>query len=323
MAVLVYADNSNGKIPKSALEAVYYASKVAEAPQTDTVALVIGDVSNDDLAGLGNYGATKVLKVTDEKLNNFDSQAYTKVIAAAVESANADIIVFSHNYVSKSVAPRLSAKLKAGVAVAVVDLPKTEDGLFIVKRTVHSGKAFAYFTINAGKKIIAIQPNSLSPETTDNKATVEDFKVDIADSDFGVEVKEVKKVTDKIPLTEATVVVSGGRGMKGAENWGMLEELADELGAALACSKPVSDMEWRPHSEHVGQTGITVRPNLYFAIGISGAIQHLAGVNGSKYIVAINTDSEAPIFKAADYGIVGDAFQVIPKLTEAVKKLKE
>jgi len=323
MAVFAYADSSNGKIPKSALEAVYYASKVAETLQTDTVALVVGDVSNDDLEGLGNYGATKVLKVTDEKLNNFDSQAYSKVIAAAIESANADIIIFSHNYVSKSVAPRLSAKLKAGVAVAVVDLPKTEDGVFIVKRTVYAGKAFAYFTINAEKKIIAIQPNSLSPETTDNKATVEDFKVELADSDFGVEVKKVNKVTDKIPLTEATVVVSGGRGMKGGENWGMLEELADVLGAALSCSKPVADMDWRPHSEHVGQTGITVRPNLYFAIGISGAIQHLAGVNGSKYIVAINTDSEAPIFKAADYGIVGDAFQVIPKLTEAAKKLKE
>ena len=212
MAVLVYVDNANGKIPKSALEAVYYAGKIAGTRQTDTVALVVGGVSNDNLASLGNYGAAKVLKVTDEKLSKFDSQAYSKVIAAAIESVNADIIVFSHNYVSKSVAPRLSAKLKAGLAVAAVDLPKNEDGVLIVKRTVYSGKAFAYFTIKAGKNIIAIQPNSLSPETTNNKAPVEDFKVELTGSDFGVTVKAINKVTDKVPLTEATVVVSGGRG---------------------------------------------------------------------------------------------------------------
>jgi len=323
MAVLVYADSSNGKIPKSALEAVYYASKVAESQQTDTVALVIGEVSNDDLTGLGNYGAGKVLKVSDERLKNFDSQAYTKVMAEVANKVNPEIIIFSHNYTSKSVAPRLSCILKAGLVVAAVEVPKIENGNFIVKRTVYSGKAFSYFTIKADKKIIAIQSNTLSPETTDNKAEVEELKVELSDGDFGVTVKEINKVTDKVPLTEATVVVSGGRGMKGGENWGMLEELADELGAALSCSKPVADMDWRPHSEHVGQTGITVRPNLYIAVGISGAIQHLAGVNGSKYIVAINTDSEAPIFKAADYGIVGDAFQAIPKLIEAAKKLKE
>ncbi len=320
MAVLVYVDNSEGKIPNSSYEAVFYASKVAEANQTETIAVTIGDIENSSLEGIGNYGAAKVYNVNDSSLVNFDSETYTNVVDSAISKSGADIIVFPHGYISKSVGPRLSARHKAGYVVAAIGLPKMDGGSFVVKRTVFSGKAFADFSITSDMKIIAVQPNTFSPETTTNTASVESLAID-----NGVEgrtkVLEINKVTDKVSLSEASVVVSGGRGLKGAENWGMLEEMADLLNAATACSKPVADVGWRPHSEHVGQTGLTVRPNLYFAIGISGAIQHLAGVNGSKVIVAINTDAEAPIFKAADYGIVGDAFEVVPKLNAAIKNL--
>lgn len=321
MAVLVYVDNSNGKIPNSAQEAVYYAKQVAASQSTETVAVVIGSVEQSVLESLGNYGADKVLFINDSRLNNFDSQAYTKVIAMAIKETGADVIVFSHNYTSKSVGPRLSAQLKAGMVVNVVDFPKEEGDGILLKRTVFSGKAFADVVLTGEIKIIAIQSNAFSPQTTSNKANVEELAVTLSDDDVGVAVKEINKETDKVSLTEAQVVVSGGRGLKGAENWDMIEEMAELLGAATSCSKPVADMGWRPHSEHVGQTGITVRPNLYIAIGISGAIQHLAGVNGSKYIVAINTDPEAPIFKAADYGIIGDAFKVVPELNQALKEM--
>ena len=322
MAVLVYADNSGGSVPNSALEAVYYASVVAAEKGTETIAVAVGAMDNSVLESLGNYGADKVLHYSDAKLNDFDSQSYTKVVSDAISSTGADVIIFSHNYASKSIGPRLSAKLQAGMAVGVMGMPQADGDSMTVRRTVYAGKAFADVTVSSAVKIFAVQPNAFSPEVTDKKAAVESASVDLSDADFGMKITDTNKVTDKVPLTEATVVVSGGRGLKGAENWGMLEEMADMLGAATSCSKPVADMGWRPHSEHVGQTGITVRPNLYFAIGISGAIQHLAGVNGSKVIVAINTDSEAPIFKAADYGIIGDAFEVVPKLNAAIKNLK-
>lgn len=322
MSVVVFIENSEGKFSKSACEAIYFGSKVAEMMNTETVAVAVGNTGDEILSSLGNFGAKKVLRIVNEKLKNFDSQAYTKLISEAVNAENGEVIIFSNNNSSKHLAPRLSVRLKAGLIVSAVDLPKIENGKFIVKRTAYSGKAFAYCQINSPKKIICIQPNSISPLKTDAKATVADLKVDFSESDFKISVKEVKKASGKIPLTEASVIVSGGRGMKGPENWKMLEELADLLGAATACSKPVADIHWRPHSEHVGQTGITVRPNLYIAVGISGAIQHLAGVNGSKKMVVINKDPEAPFFKAADYGIVGDAFEVVPKLIEAVKKMK-
>ncbi len=322
MAVLVYADNSGGSVPNSALEAVYYASKVAADKGTETIAVAIGAMDNSVLESLGNYGADKVLHYNDDKLKDFDSQSYTKVVSDAISNTGADVIIFSHNYASKSIGPRLSAKLQAGMAVGVMGMPQIDGDSMTVRRSVYAGKAFADVTVSSAIKIFAVQPNAFSPEVTDKKAAVESVSVDLVDADFGIKITGTNKVTDKVPLTEATVVVSGGRGLKGAENWGMLEEMADLLGAATSCSKPVADMGWRPHSEHVGQTGITVRPNLYFAIGISGAIQHLAGVNGSKVIVAINTDSEAPIFKAADYGIIGDAFEVVPKLNAAIKNLK-
>ena len=318
MAVLVYADSSEGKIPKSSCEAVYYAGKVAEATGTEAIALTVGELDNDTLEGLGNYGVSKVYNVKGDQIKNFDSEVYTRIVAEAINSSGADIIVFPHGYVSKSVGPRLSAQFKTAMVVGIIDYPKTDDG-FSVKKTVYSGKAFAYVSITSEMKILAVQPNTFSPEKSGNSATVESLSVEVGTGK--VNVLEVNKETDKVPLTEAGIVVSAGRGLKAPENWAMIEEMADLLHAATACSKPVADVGWRPHAEHVGQTGLTVRPNLYFAIGISGAIQHLAGVNGSKVIVAVNTDAEAPIFKAADYGIVGDAFEVVPKLIEAIKKL--
>lgn len=318
MAVLVYADSSEGKIPNSSYEAVYYAGKVAEATGTEAIALTVGELDSDMLEGLGNYGVSKVYSVNGDQIKNFDSEVYTRIVAEAINSSGADIIVFPHGYVSKSVGPRLSAQFKTAMVVGIIDYPKTDDG-FSVKKTVYSGKAFAYVSITSEMKILAVQPNTFSPEKSGNTATVETLSVEVGSGK--VNVLEVNKETDKVPLTEAGIVVSAGRGLKAPENWTMIEEMADLLNAATACSKPVADVGWRPHAEHVGQTGLTVRPNLYFAIGISGAIQHLAGVNGSKVIVAVNTDAEAPIFKAADYGIVGDAFEVVPKLIEAIKKL--
>lgn len=322
MSVLVFVENSDGKFSKTSCEAVYYASKVAELIGEEAVTLTLGNISDDVLSSLGNFGAKRVIRVVNEKIKNFDSQIYTKLIYEAVNSEKATTIIFSNNHTAKSVAPRLSVKLKAGLVSGAVDLPKIENGQFTVKCTTYSGKAFAWYAINSINRVIALQPNCLTVEKTENVASISELKIYFSDEDFKINVKEIKKSTGKIPLSEANIVVSGGRGMKGPENWKLLEELAELLGAGLACSKPVADMHWRPHSEHVGQTGITIRPNLYIAVGISGAIQHLAGVNGSKKIVVINKDPEAPFFKAADYGIVGDAFEVVPKLIDAVKKLK-
>lgn len=314
MSVLIYTDSNNGALTKNALEAASYGGQVAKAIGTSAVAVVVGSASG--LEELGNYGVNKVLHCSDASLDNFDPQKITAVIAAAAQQEGADTIIFSHDFSGKSIAPRVSAKLDAGLVTGAVALPNGN----VVKKAVFSGKAFAEVEINTSTKIIAVLPNSIDKVTADGSATVETFSPSIPDS--GLTVKEVKKESSELSLTEADIVVSAGRGLKGPENWGMIEELAKELGAATACSRPVADIGWRPHHEHVGQTGFAIRPNLYFAIGISGAIQHLAGVNGSKIIVVINTDAEAPFFKAADYGIVGDAFEVVPKLIEAVKKLK-
>jgi len=321
MSIIVFTESSKGAIKKAAKESVYYASKLGQSLGVETVAVSLGEVADDELASLGNYGVGKVLSVKDKRLNNFDSQAYSKVIAAAFEAQKGTVLVLSNDYSGKAIAPRLSVMLKAGLVAGAIDFPKIDGKEFIVKKNVFSGKAFADYVIHTDKKIISIMPNSFPIEQQDKQASVEPFSVELNNSDFGVKVKEVKQASGKIPLTEAEIVVSAGRGLKGPENWGMIEELAEALGAATSCSRPVADEGWRPHSEHVGQTGITVRPNLYIAIGISGAIQHLAGVNGSKVMVVINKDPEAPFFKAADYGIVGDAFKVVPKLIEAVKKL--
>ena len=274
---------------------------------------------NDDLSALGKYGLTKVHMVADAALDQFDAQVFTKIIAQAVEASNASIIVFTHNTTAKAIAPRLSVKLNAGLVAGAVALPDLSSG-FSVKKTVFSGKAFAHIAVNTDKKIISLNPNSFNIELGDLTAEVVQFAASIDAAK--ITVMGVNKVSGDIALGEADIVVSGGRGLKGPENWGLVTELADLLGAATACSRPVADIHWRPHHEHVGQTGLAIAPNLYIAIGISGAIQHLAGVNRSKVIVVINKDPEAPFFKAADYGIVGDAFEVMPKIIDAVKKLK-
>jgi electron transfer flavoprotein alpha subunit len=315
MSILIYADSANGALTKNAFEAANYGGQLAQVAGTSAVAVVTGSASG--IEELGNYGVGKVLHVADASLDNFDPQKIAHVIAEAASSEGADTIVFSHDYSGKSVAPRLSAKLDAGLVSGAVALPNGN----VVKKAVFSGKAFADVEITTATKIISVLPNSVDKVETGGSAEVTSFSVDLPDS--GITVKEIKKESTELSLTEADIVVSAGRGLKGPENWGMVEDLARALGAATACSRPVADIGWRPHHEHVGQTGIAIRPNLYIAIGISGAIQHLAGVNGSKIIVVINTDPEAPFFKAADYGIVGDAFEVVPKLVEAVNKLKE
>ncbi|MEI8059349.1 MAG: electron transfer flavoprotein subunit alpha/FixB family protein [Ferruginibacter sp.] len=314
--VLVYIDQSQGHIKKASYEAASYAAKLAELTGTVAEAILIGTVT-DNVAALGNYGITKVYTVADAVLNNFDAQVYTKIIAEA--AANAAIIVFSNNTTAKAVAPRLSVQLKAGLVSGAVALPDTSNG-FMVKKTVFSGKAFANISITTAKKIITLNPNSFNVSTTEDIAELVPFSINLPIAK--VSVTHTELVTGDVPLGEADIVVSGGRGLKGPENWGMITDLAKLLGAATACSRPVADINWRPHHEHVGQTGLAIAPNLYIAVGISGAIQHLAGVNRSKIIVVINKDPEAPFFKAADYGIVGDAFEVMPKIIEAVKKLK-
>lgn len=321
MSVLIFADQAQGKIKKAAFEAIQYGAKVAQQFNTTATVLVLGDVPESELTALGNYGAGKVLHAADARLNETEGTVFTRIIAAAAEQEGADVIVFPHNFDGKAIAPRVAARLKAGFVSGVVSYPDTSNG-FVVKKSVFSGKAFANINITAAKKVIAVMPNTFALEKSSNAATVATFPTSVNDADFKVKVSKVETVSGEIPLTEAEIVVSGGRGLKGPENWGLVEDLAKELGAGTACSRPVADAGWRPHHEHVGQTGLTVRPNLYIAIGISGAIQHLAGVNGSKVIVVINKDPEAPFFKAADYGIVGDAFEVVPKLTAAVKALK-
>ena len=316
MSVLIFADNSNGRIAKAAYEAVSYGSKIAGQLGTHAVAVTYGNVEN--AAELGAYGASRVLVCG--AATNSDAQKLTRLVVNAAGDEDADVIIFSQDHTGKAVAPRVAARLSAGLVGGAVDHPNTEGG-FTVRKAVFSGKAFATYKVNSDKKVIALLPNSVGVENTGGTAEVVDYSTDLGDS--RVTVKEVKaKGTGGILLTEADTIVSAGRGLKGPENWGMIEELAAEMGAATACSRPVADIGWRPHHEHVGQTGIAVRPNLYIAIGISGAIQHLAGVNGSKVMVVINTDSEAPFFKAADYGIVGDAFHVVPKLIEAYRNFK-
>jgi electron transfer flavoprotein alpha subunit len=318
MSVFVFIDQADGSIKKNSFEAASYGAKVAESLNVPAEGIVFGDVK-DELSSLGKYGLKKVYHVKDSSLNNFDDQVYTEVIAEAVAKSGAKVIVFSNNFNGKAIAPRLSVKLKAGLVSGTTALPEISNG-FIVKKSVFSGKAFAKVSIKTDVKIIALNANSYKVEEREGTAEVEDLQVEVPEAK--VKIKEVKKVSGEIPLSEAELVVSGGRGLKGPENWNIVTDLAKALGAATACSRPVSDSDWRPHHEHVGQTGLTIAPNLYFAIGISGAIQHLAGVNRSKTIVVINKDPEAPFFKAADYGIVGDAFEVVPKITEAVKKLK-
>jgi electron transfer flavoprotein alpha subunit len=318
MSVLIFIDHSEGQVKKASLEALSYGARVAEQLGTTAEAILLGTVTGD-LTSLGRYGIKKVHQAAQEGLNHLDAQVYARVIAEAATSTGATVIVFSNNLSGKAVAPRVAARLKAGLAAGAVALPDTSNG-FVVKKNVFSGKAFANISLNSPIKVISLNPNSYAVK--EGEGTAEILPLTVTAGAPKVKVVSATQAEGEVPLTEAEIVVSGGRGLKGPENWGMVEGLAKALGAATACSRPVADAGWRPHHEHVGQTGIAIAPNLYIAIGISGAIQHLAGVNRSKVIVVINKDPEAPFFKAADYGIVGDAFEVVPKMIEAVKKLK-
>jgi len=319
MSVLVFADARGGEIAKSAYETIYYGKLVAEKTSGSVTVLTYGDVSEEELKELGKYGASKVLINRNIKEDN--DQTLTALVSEAAKAEGSKVVVFSFDPTGKALAPRLAAKLKAGLVAGAISVPEIEGDGFVVTKNVFSGKAFAKYRINTELKVLSLLPNSIQVQESEETAAVEDFSPAV--SEGRLKVKEVRSVGgDGIPLPEAELVVSAGRGLKGPDNWGIVEELANALGAATACSRPVADMEWRPHHEHVGQTGIAIRPNLYIAAGISGAIQHLAGVNGSKTIVVINTDPEAPFFKAADYGVLGDAFEVLPRLTEAVKKFK-
>jgi len=318
MSVLIFVDTADGHVKKASLECLSYGAKLAEQTGTTAEGVVLGS-SSEDLSALGRYDVKKIHHVNDKSLDHFDAQVFTDVISQVVKASGAKVVVFSNNPDGKAIAPRLSANLKAGLVSGAVALPDTGSG-FTVKKNVFSGKAFANVSLVTDIKIIALNANAYKIQEGDGVAEVVPFTATIPASK--IKVIATNKSSGEVPLTEAEIVVSGGRGLKGPENWGIVEDLAHSLHAALACSRPVADAHWRPHNEHVGQTGIAIAPNLYIAIGISGAIQHLAGVNRSKVIVVINKDPEAPFFKAADYGIVGDAFEVVPRLTEAIKKFR-
>jgi electron transfer flavoprotein alpha subunit len=319
MSIVVYVEQSAGKIKKTSLEAVSYGfALAAKTGEGEVVAVALGTLDSNELASIGEAGAAKVLHIADERLNAGVIQAHASAVAQAFESTGASTLILAKSSLGDAVAARLAIKLQAALVSNVVELPGLEGG-FVVKRSIYTGKAFADTTVTTAKKILAIKKNAVDQKLDGAKAQVETFAVAIPESDFASKISATERATGEVLLPEADIVVSGGRGMKGPENWGMIEELAKTLGAATGCSKPVSDIGWRPHHEHVGQTGVKVAPTLYIAVGISGAIQHLAGVNSSKCIVVINKDPEAPFFKAADYGIVGDAFEIVPQLTAALK----
>lgn len=317
MSILVFAEHDNGTFKKSSYEALTYAQDLAAAKNLTVTALAIGSVSN--LNELGNHGANSVINIKGNNLDIFSAEAYSNAIAKIANEENASIVIISNTYSGKSIAPRVAVKLGAGIISGVVSLPADD---LSVKKTAFSNKAMAFVKLKSDRKVFCLVPNSYEVKNYDFSPSIKEIELDIHSSSVHTKSLNISKASGKIALTEAEIVVSGGRGMKGPENWGMIEELAGLLGAATACSKPVSDMDWRPHEEHVGQTGITIKPNLYIAVGISGAIQHLAGVSSSKVICVINKDAEAPFFKAADYGIVGDAFEVLPKLIARAKELK-
>jgi len=316
MSVLVYTESDKGTFKKTALEVASYAKTVADQMGTTVTAITF---NAEDTSVLGNYGVDKVLKVNNSQLETFNAKAYASAIAQAAKKEGTMVIIVSSSADSKYLAPLLAIDLDAGYASNVVEAPSSTSP-FTVKRKAFTNKAFNMTAINTDVKIVGVSKNAFGVKENSGSASAEDFSPSVPD--LGIKVESVDKVTGQVTIADAEIVVSGGRGLKGPENWGMVEELADVLGAATACSKPVSDLGWRPHSEHVGQTGKPVAANLYIAIGISGAIQHLAGINASKVKVVINTDPEAPFFKAADYGIVGDAFEVVPKLIEKLKAFK-
>jgi electron transfer flavoprotein alpha subunit len=317
MSVLVYTETEDGKFKKAAFEVASYAKEVAGSDEVVAVSFNATDTSE-----LGQYGVSKVLNIQNDKLSKFNAKAYADALKQAVEKEGSKMVVVSQSANSKYLAPLLAVHLNAGYASNVMATPESTDP-FTVKRSAFTNKAFNFTKITTDIKIVGLSQNAFGLKETQGEASPEDFSPELKEDDFSVNVESVDKAKDKVTIADAEIVVSGGRGLKGPENWGMIEEMADILGAATACSKPVSDMGWRPHSEHVGQTGKPVASNLYIAVGISGAIQHLAGINAAKTKVVINNDPEAPFFKAADYGVVGDAFEIIPKLNEKLKEFKE
>jgi electron transfer flavoprotein alpha subunit len=318
MSVLVFAESSEGKFKKVAYEVTSYGKQVAEQMQTNLVVLTI---NANDASELQNYGAENILNVSDEKLNTFNAKAYASVIKQVADKESANVVIIDSSTNGLYLAPIVAVNMQAGLASNVMALPSNMSP-FTVKRKAFSNKAFQHTEITSENKVIGLAKNSCGVVETIVTASVSDFSADLSDDLFTVKSTSIEKASGKVTIADADIVVSAGRGLKGPENWGMIEDLAEVLGAATACSKPVADLDWRPHEEHVGQTGKQVASNLYFAIGISGAIQHLAGINASKVKVVINTDPEAPFFKAADYGIVGDAFEVVPKLVENLKAFK-
>lgn len=318
MSILIYAESAEGKFKKVAFEIASYAKKVADSLGTTVTALTI---NNDNVADLAKYGVDKVLKVTNDKLASFNAKAYADVIKQAAQQENTKLVILSSSTDSIYLSSLVAVNLEAGLASNVVGLPLSTTP-FQVKRNAFSNKAFNITEINTDVKVIGLAKNSYGLFENASTLTEEAFSPSLGDNDFGIKVEAVEKTSEKVSIADADIVVSGGRGLKGPENWGLIEDLAAVLGAATACSKPVSDLGWRPHGEHVGQTGKPVATNLYIAIGISGAIQHIAGINASKVKVVINTDPEAPFFKVADYGIVGDAFDVVPRLIEKLKTFK-
>ena len=318
MSVLVYTENWDGKFKKLSLELISFAAGVAEKMGGSVTALSIGNVEPTELSKLGAYGASRVLAVGGSLPEGLDNQLYTRIIAAAMDKTGSKVLVMAHNNTGKALAPRLSVRLKAGLAAGVTALPESVDP-FVVEKKVFSGKAYGRIRLLTPTVILTLTQNSYEVHETGGEAAIESFDPGVDLSGSSTEIRSVEKQEGKILLTDAEIVVSGGRGMRSPDNWGPLEELAETLGAGLACSRPVSDEGWRPHEEHTGQTGKIIAPNLYMAFGISGAIQHLAGVSSSKCIVAVNTDKDAPIFEAADYGIVGDALKVIPELITEIR----
>lgn len=322
MPILVFVESDEGAVKTSSLEAVSYAAELAALQGGgDVVAIALGEIPSSELEAIGKSGASRVLYVNEPRLKQGVIQAYASAISQAMEAVQADILVLAKSSLGDPVAARIAVKQHAALASNVTALPDLSQG-FVVKQSIYTGKAFSFTEMQGDKKIIAIKKSTLPVKTDGAPATVASFEVQLAEDDFNIAITATDKAGGEVLLPEADIVVSGGRGMKGPENWHLIEDLARTLGAATGCSKPVSDMNWRPHHEHVGQTGVKVSPNLYIAVGISGAIQHLAGVNSSKNILVINKDPEAPFFKAADYGVIGDAFEVLPKLTAAIKASK-
>lgn len=316
--VLVFAEQQEGQFKKAAHEAITYGVKTAAAMGTSCQALVLG--KNDSAATLGQYGVEKVHVVEGDAFGDFDSQTFASAISNAASQLGASLVVLSHSFIGKAITGRIAVRLEAGSVSGANRVPVVQGDKLHVGKSVFSGKAEVTYSLSAEKAVISVMGNSIKPEKSGSDCPIESINVEFTPP--GVKVTKTRRAEGRVPLPEAERVVSAGRGMKDASNWGIIEELAEELGATTACSRPVADTGWRPHHEHVGQTGIAIRPNLYIAIGISGAIQHLAGVNNSKVIVVINKDPEAPFFKAADYGVVGDLFEVVPRLTESVRKFK-